>query len=128
MTIKMIDLLVKLANCEEVPKKIKITIDEYTTLCDYIFTYDSHNSEYLDDDGFVLGARLILDRVLNKPVEILESGDDYKIQKITPKYLDVDDSVENKIETIHYNCVQTINKVNEIVPELNKLKKKIDKK
>ncbi len=69
---KIIDLLNKIANGEEVPKKIRITdIDDRITR-HYNFFYDEDEQEYKDDELFPLGARLILDRVLNKKVEILE--------------------------------------------------------
>lgn len=70
---KIIDLLNKIANGEEVPKKIRITdIDDRITR-HYNFFYDEDDQEYKDDELFPLGARLILDRVLNKKVEILDN-------------------------------------------------------
>lgn len=69
---KIIDLLNKIANGEEVPKKIRITdIDDRITR-HYNFFYDEDDQEYKDGELFPLGARLILDRVLNEKVEILE--------------------------------------------------------
>lgn len=78
---KIIDLLNKIANGEEVPKKIRITdIDDRITR-HYNFFYDEDEQEYKDDELFPLGARLILDRVLNKKVEILDKIEE---RKITP--------------------------------------------
>jgi hypothetical protein len=70
--IKVIDLLNMISKGEEVPKKIRITdIDDRITR-HYNFFYDEDDQEYKDDELLPLGARLILDRVLNKRVEILE--------------------------------------------------------
>lgn len=69
---KIIDLLNKIANGEEVPKKIRITdIDDRITK-HYNFFYDEDDQEYKDDELFPIGARLILNRVLNNKVEILD--------------------------------------------------------
>ena len=84
---KVIDLLNKIANGEEVPKKIRITdIDDRITK-HYNFFYDEDDQEYKDDELFPLGTRLILDRVLNKKVEILE--EEKKIPEKLDKYADV---------------------------------------
>ena len=69
---KMIDLLNKIANGEEVPKKIRITILDDRITRNYNFFYDEDDQEYKDDELFPLGARLILERVLNEKVEIIE--------------------------------------------------------
>ena len=79
--IRVIDLLNKIANGEEVPKKIRITdINDRITI-HYNFFYDEDDQEYKDDELFPLGARLILDRVLNKKVEILDKIEEKKIPK-----------------------------------------------
>jgi hypothetical protein len=76
---KIIDLLNKIANGEKVPKKIRITdIDDRITK-HYNFFYDEDEQEYKDDELFPLGARLILDRVLNEKVEIIEEPQEHKI-------------------------------------------------
>lgn len=84
---KVIDLLNKIANGEEVPKKIRITdIDDRITR-HYNFFYDEDDQEYKDDELFPLGARLILDRVLNEKVEILDKiEEEKKIPKKLPYY------------------------------------------
>ena len=69
---KIIDLLNKLANGEEVPKKIRITILDDRITRKYNFFYDEDYQEYKDDELFTLGARIILERVLNEKVEIIE--------------------------------------------------------
>ena len=75
---KIIDLLNMISKGEEVPKKIRITdIDDRITR-HYNFFYDEDDQEYKDDELFPLGARLILDRVLNKKVEILDKIEEEK--------------------------------------------------
>jgi hypothetical protein len=71
---KIIDLLNKIANGEKVPKKIRITDIEDRITKHYNFFYDEDEQEYKDDELFPLGARLILDRVLNEKVEIIEEN------------------------------------------------------
>ena len=69
---KVIDLLNKIANGEEVPKKIRITNVDDRITTHYIFFYDEDDQEYKDDELFPLGARLILNRVLNEKVNVLD--------------------------------------------------------
>ena len=84
---KVIDLLNKIANGEEVPKKIRITdIDDRITK-HYNFFYDEDEQEYKDDELFPLGARLILDRVLNKKVEIIEEHNEEPQEHKIPEKL-----------------------------------------
>lgn len=105
---KIIDLLNKIANGEEVPKKIRITDIEDRITIHYNFFYDEDGQEYKDDELFPLGARLILDRVLNKKVEILDKiEDNKKIEKIKDKYC----SQISKVELAQ--------KINEIIDKLN---------
>jgi len=105
---KVIDLLNKIANGEEVPKKIRITDigDRYTT--HYNFFYDEDDQEYKDDELFPLGARLILDRVLNEKVEIIED---------TPKKDKINELSDYQI--CQENYYKIIDKINEIIDRLN---------
>ena len=85
---KVIDLLNKIANGEEIPKKIRITdIDDRITK-HYNFFYDEDEQEYKDDELFPLGARLILDRVLNEKVEIIEPQEHKIPEKIDNEYFE----------------------------------------
>jgi hypothetical protein len=122
---KIIDLLNKIANGEEVPKKIRITdIDDRITR-HYNFFYDEDGQEYKDDELFPLGARLILDRVLNEKVEILE--EEKKIpEKITMRAGIVGD-INNKIENLDINQMAIEDKLNEIIDYFYYLKSKGDK-
>ena len=118
---KVIDLLNKIANGEEVPKKIRITILDDRITRKYNFFYDEVDQEYKDDELFPLGARLILERVLNEKVEIIK--EDKEIEEL-PKYVDVDEKTglacgwsfqEEKLK----------DKINELIDEVNKLKNKL---
>lgn len=122
---KIIDLLNKIANGEEVPKKIRITdVDDRITR-HYIFFYDEDDQEYKDNELFPLGARLILDRVLNKKVEVLDLlKEPKKIEKID-EILMIDDLIppygENEYKAWKNIIIQQ-NKINELIDEINKLK------
>lgn len=106
----VIQLLNKIANGEEVPKKIRITdIDDRITR-HYNFFYDEDDQEYKDDELFPIGARLILDRVLNNKVEILEEP------KGIPEKL-------NK-QHFHNRQRQLANKINKIIDYLDYLESK----
>ena len=124
---KIIDLLNKIANGEEVPKKIRITdVDDRITR-HYIFFYDEDEQEYKDDELFPLGARLILDRVLNKKVEVLDLLEEQKkIEKID-KILMINDLIppygENEYKAWKNIIIQQ-NKINELIDEINNLKEK----
>ena len=114
---KIIDLLNKIANGEEVPKKIRITdIDDRITR-HYNFFYDEDDQEYKDDELFPLGARLILDRVLNEKVEILDKIEEEKKipEKLIPTSLKGIDNLDEKIEIAHIDTISAIETINEII-------------
>ena len=112
---KIIDLLNKIANGEEVPKKIRITdIDDRITR-HYNFFYDEDDQEYKDDELLPLGARLILDRVLNKIVEILEE------EKKIPEKLEIlqfSDLIDMSNDEIMQVIKDQRFKINEIIDYL----------
>lgn len=97
---RVIDLLNKIANGEEVPKKIKIF--------DTIFKYSKSNNFYFDKSAFSLSRYLDVNLSLNDEVEIIE--EDKKIEKI-----------KNKTNYTR-NQKQIINKINEIIDIVIKLK------
>ena len=118
MKIRIIELLVKIANGEEVPNKIKFrhSIWEYCkdgSAQDYINDYDKCLMEFLaiNKDG------------LNQYVEII--GEPKKIEKI--KQLN---NVADCKELIELEDKQQINnhilkdKINELIDEINNLKEK----
>jgi len=104
--IKIIDLFIKIANGEEVPKKIKYCGEEFQ------FTgYDSASKNYINEleDLFE-----VLDgSMLNDEVEILED------EKKIPKKLDKKDFLGNQtIEQIDADLDFIIDKINEILDYL----------
>lgn len=107
MKIKVIDMLVKIANGEKVPKKIKFkhSIWEYCkdgNTQDYINDYDKCLMEFLaiNKDG------------LNQDVEIIEEPK--KIEKL-PKNI-----TDNACATRDQRTIA--NKINELIDEINNLK------
>ena len=125
MKIKVIDLLVKIANGEKVPKKIKFrhSIWEYCkdgSTQDYINDYDKCLMEFLaiNKDG------------LNQDVEIIEEPK--KIEKLeTYKEKEGEDYFANILKLspnseceIDVALSITIDKLNELIDEINNLKEK----
>lgn len=109
MKIKIIDLLIKITK-EEAPKKIKIQneiwifddiIQDYSDGRKYLFSYYMLN-EYKPD-------------FLNQEVEIIE--EEKEIEKIGKIY-------DGFTDSYYDTCLEkTIKKVDELVDEINKLKK-----
>ena len=129
---KVIDLLNKIANGEEVPKKIRITDVDDRITTHYIFFYDEDDQEYKDDELFPLGARLILDRVLNEKVKVLDLLEEpkkieklpyYSLEKIQ-KSKNKDEWHENRLELLEKRINDYHNKINELINEINNLKEK----
>ena len=115
MKIKMIDLLVKIANGEEVPKKIKFmsSIWEYCkdgTTQDYINDYDKCLMEFIaiNKDG------------LNDEVEIIEEPK--KIEKITVREKTL--GFPNGEWTARNMDKAFAIKINELIDGINNLKEK----
>ena len=117
---KVIDLLNKIANGEEVPKEIrlgdKIDIFYYQ---DYVKSYKTYDNEYLMCDYLCNTDRL------NEEVEIIE--EDKKIRKIYtfPGLDDVDYAYEdgNRPNNVKINNKMEeflIDKINEIIDYINK--------
>lgn len=102
-TIKIIDLLNKIANGEEVPKKIKYENDIYKHIDNYCY--------YCDETNLILSDRIFAEySKLNDEVEIIE--EDKKIEKL--EYEEMDDMVG--IPTNQ----ELMEKINEIIDYLNK--------
>ena len=121
---KIIDLLNKIANGEEVPKKIRITDADDRITRHYIFFYDEDDQEYKDDELFPLGARLILDRVLNKKVEVLDLlKEPKKIEKWGEGALEeMENCTDYKIEDLQKYIRILAETQNELIDEINNLK------
>ena len=114
MKIKIIDLLNKIANGEEVPKKIKYEKDTYIHIDNYCY--------YCEDTNLILSDRIFAEySKLNDEVEILEETK--KIEKIARC---------DSIKMTHYGELYkpTENeeilriKINELIDEINNLMEK----
>ena len=119
MKIKIIDLLIKIAK-EEAPKKIKIQNE--------IWDFDNDAQDYNDRKKYLL-ADYMNDYIyksvfLNEEVEIIE--EEKEIEKIRMNgNCFFSESIEawiNKEKSSAY-CEFLSNKINELVDEINKLKK-----
>lgn len=105
---KVIDLLNKIANGEEVPRKIKCHWE-------YVYTYDDTREEYayIQNDGTRFDDDWLVCNVLNNEVEIIE--EDKEIEEIN--FITEHDS----FSTIdQYKLQETINKIIRAVNELKK--------
>ena len=142
-TIKIIELLNKIANGEEVPKKIAYK-NEIRYYVDSDKDYMSHDSKYyyLFYNIFKNGTGESFQKALNDEVEIIE--EDKKIEKLEKYYEfeDIDNNEDNKKYKEYYENILkvygtgeyeidealsfTIDKINELVDEINKLKENKD--
>lgn len=109
---KVIDLLNKIANNEEVPKKIKIH--------DKVFTFDKTYKRYIDEyEWETLGESVAMDLCLNEELEILCISDEIieekpkKIEEIPfnngmESFMDVYHELENYNYRIN-DLIRTVN-------------------
>lgn len=123
-TIRVIDLLNKIANGEEVPYKVK-----YNGI---IFTYNSSNKQglkYVDLNKENEVFYRYLTGVVNKltdEVEIIEEQEEIDIQKLNEniKYYNIIGHSEN--EKMLFNMIQdTANRINKLVQAVKQLNKKV---
>ena len=115
MKIKVIDLLNKIANGEEAPKKIKHWKEEYERDESGFIKYESKTERNLCLD---------LVQCLNDEVEIIE--EDKKIEELKITRNELDNQFFLKVGE-HHNTMRNIdltlaNKINELIVEINKLK------
>lgn len=103
MKTTIIDLLNKIANGEEPPKKIKYA--------DEVLEYDGYKIDYVDSDGDGLFNEYAWITELNDEVEILETTITYKPDKIK-KFNAFEIEVGVPQEDI-------LNKINEIIEAIN---------
>ena len=108
---KVIDLLNKIANGEEVPKKIRIE-----HWC-YKFEWVEHLENYYDEDSDIdiMSALSMSEEELNYKVEIIEEKQD--IEYLGKQDLYVDDARGYSV-----NIEKFGDKINELIKEVNKLK------
>ena len=110
---KVIDLLNKIANGEEVPKKIKYRNDDFIYLDGDYSNLNTH--EYFSE------CFLFVDN-LNDEVEIIEEDREIEIFNLNEE--DIHDltlynATENEVK-LHRLCCKLANKINELVNELNR--------
>lgn len=125
MKIKIIDLLNKIANDEEVPEKIKINnvIYEYRG-----YMYCTENANYQNIEDYLFGKWNF--NILNDEVEIIEEPK--KIEKIK-MYQDEEGHyfLNKQDRKVYVNCDEIdfmVDKFNELIDEINNLKEKKDEK
>ena len=106
---KLIDLLNKIANGEEVPKKIRFN--------DIEWEYNKPQYERVDKkdrSNLWTGYNF---RILDDEVEIIE--EEKKIpEKLMPTSLKGIDNLDEKIEISHIDTISAIDKINEIIDYL----------
>lgn len=110
---KVIDLLNKIANEEEVPEKIKYNghIYELEHRVSYLYSYKNNEGDYLEDDWY-------LTNILNEEIEIIEDTpkENKKIEYIETNYDFVFD------EQVQQDSLRVITStINEIIDKVNKL-------
>ena len=100
---KVIDLLNKVANGEELPEKFK-----------YIngAIYHKSNDGYYDENGCKWRLSIVLD--LNNEIEIIE--EDKKIEKLDNRIL-----LQRRIEDMGTPLEEMLNKINEIIDKINEV-------
>ena len=108
---KVIDLLNKIANGEELPKKIKYDSYEWI-FCKESNDYKKEYDEYTD----WLFEEYNLINCLNDEIEIIEEDKPIKKLKLYTNY----EILEDNIRTTREICF----KINEIIDRLNNLEKK----
>ena len=106
-TIKIIDLLNKIAKGEEVPKKIRFDNTNWNRICDEKNVYYVNDT---DDDLFIYFFRKNLTFTLNDKVEIIE--EEKEIEKLD----------ENNTNVLT-NIIENRKKINELIDAVNELKR-----
>lgn len=123
MKIKIIDLLNKIANGEEVPKKIKYNnkIYEYYERLENIFNYKQIvNGKYIDD---YFNDNYFIDSILNDEVEIIEEPK--KIEKVSWREKEslAGNITEREKQNILARRTEKLKAIiNELIVEINNLK------
>ena len=115
---RIIDLLNKIAKGEEVPKKIKYNEDIYIHVDNYCYFCEETN-KILSQNIYAEFSRL------NDEVEIIEEEKDIKeIEVENGDIVDYDETGKHYIRTNRKDRNIYINKINELVREVRKLKNK----
>lgn len=111
--IRVIDLLNKIANGEEVPKKFKYR--------NYNFIYLDGDYSNLDTHEYFSECYLFIDNLTDE-IELIE--EDKEIEEIKSHYvLGLDESLERVIEWQKENNKIYEDKINELIKAVNEIKK-----
>ena len=115
---KVIDLLNKIANGEEVPEVIKVKGGIY-----YHCEGDQSGCCYFSEKQGFGGFKLGFDTsAMNDKVETIEEiEEDKNIKKISIR-AELVGSIDNKLENLDINIMAVEDKINEIIDEINKMK------
>lgn len=126
MKIKMIDLLNKIANGEEIPKKILLNgiVFEYQG-DDYLYKDEDKKEHWLFSVSYT-DKYMWLENFLKAEIEIIEESKN--IEKIK-MYQDEEGQyfLNNRNSKIYIRCDETdfmVDKFNELIDEINNLKEK----
>lgn len=123
-TIKIIDLLNKIANGEEVPKRIKYKgiIREYNADDKDYRSYEGNEELYLFYGVLTSKTGEKLKESLNDEVEILDEPKEDKIEKLNDilRIDDIEPPYDSNLEKIWVQTIKNHNKINEIIDKLNK--------
>jgi hypothetical protein len=113
---KVIDLLNKIANDEEVPKKIHIRdLDKYTWQEDVkAYWSDVDENDLLSD--LDLSATN-----LKEDIDIIEEPQEHKIPKKITMRAELVGDINNKIENLNINQIAIEDKINEILDYLEEI-------
>lgn len=124
--IRVIDLLNKLANGEEMPKKIKYNDDEYW----YIKNMQDYKDAVVSYDSYLIDRKYHEGGWLNDTVEILEEQKDIDIQEIEDleTWREVTDYDEINKKYININIEQFYEKINKLIQAVKQLDKNIKDK
>lgn len=122
---KVIDLLNKIANGEEKPKKIKLLSDNEMYEYNYDFDYIGENGDGLF--GECLANAMDIKKFLNDEVEIIEENNKKEkldtIKKLNSWIVGVgrvdERNIEEYIHKLYRQQFEMFNKLNEIIDKIN---------
>lgn len=123
-TIKLIDLLNKIANGEEIPKKIKYQNYEYE-----FNQVDKEYQRWFNGLSYGLGEDRRLDIILDDEAEILEDND--KLEKIKweeKESLAKPLMINDKVEVLARRTEKLKKKIADLIEHINKIEEKLDER
>ena len=112
---RVIDLLNKIANGEEVPKKIKFDNTYWNRICGEKYPY--YTNDY-DNDLFIYFFRKNLTFSLNDEVEIIEESQEHKIpEKLNYPHIEIESSADDEIRDYLYKVKDKIDEILDYLEE-----------